>query len=118
MPIGTLISTASATIISVPTMALPKPPPCSSAAGGSWVNSGEAQPLAAAPEQHAARPRTAAPAQTSVMHGDERAQQEVEQRPRPPQRSLELREVDARERIGRSPLGGRRSSAIMPQLHA
>src|SRR6266508_2905002 len=34
---GTLIKTAKATMMSVPTSALPNPPPCSSGAGGRWV---------------------------------------------------------------------------------
>ncbi len=38
MPIGMLITEAIATITSVPTTALPKPPPGMKPAGGSWVN--------------------------------------------------------------------------------
>ena len=44
MPNGTAISEAIATITSVPTIALPKPPPGSKPAGGSSVNSVELEP--------------------------------------------------------------------------
>ena len=48
MPIGMLISDAIATITSVPTIALPKPPPSHEAGGRQLGEQGRAQPGAAA----------------------------------------------------------------------
>ena len=61
MPNGTLISAAMPTMISVPRMALPKPPPSSKAAGGSDVKSREAQLVDSSDEEH-------------VDHGEQRHQ--------------------------------------------
>ena len=47
-----LTSAAMPTITNVPTMALPKPPPISKPAGGSSVNDSQAEPRAAAHDQH------------------------------------------------------------------
>ena len=113
IPNGTLISAAIPTMISVPRMALPKPPPCSMAAGGSDVKT-ERLSLWIPRTRSMYTTENSGTNASQRQQGGQRGQQDADDRPRPAERPFQLAQ---RESLARLACGFDRSIANHQVFH-